>query len=111
MSMFVGAVTPRQNTAFASEEVSVRIAATETRAALSNIMRRMGIPRKSAVHVLAWEALQHSPGKYRSKLVLNLSQPERARKRVVTASCPEQGIACACKAAIPSRERVPFMRR
>src|SRR3954469_12444147 len=41
----------------------------------------------------------------------NLSQPERARKRVVTASCPEQGIACACKAAIPSRERVPFMRR
>jgi hypothetical protein len=70
MSMFVGAVMPRQNTAFASEEVSVRIAAKDTRAALSNIMRRMGIPRKSAVHVLAWEALQHSPGKYRSKLVL-----------------------------------------
>src|SRR4051795_13167153 len=35
----------------------------------------------------------------------NLSQRERARKRVVTASCPKQGIACACKAAIPPRAR------
>ena len=69
--MFVGAVTPRQNTAFASEQVSVRIAAKDTRAALSKIMRRMGIPSEiggSCSGVGSSATLARK--KYGSKLVL-----------------------------------------